>query len=122
MSGAHRSDLLRLHDILAAVAEIEEFTSVSRGDFLKSMLRRRAVEKDLEIIGESARQLSPAIKHRHSEVEWKMLETLRHRLVHEYFRSDPEELWRIATKDLPAVRERLRKVRSHYAAGNARGS
>lgn len=104
-------DRLRLRDILVAMDELEQFTSVGRRQFLQSPLHQRAVDKDLEIIGEPVRHLSGRLKEGHPEVEWRALEHLRDSLVHECFHADPTELWRLAAEAVPSVKERLRKVR-----------
>jgi uncharacterized protein with HEPN domain len=112
VKGASRGDRIRLRDMLLAIEEIDGFTGVGRARFLESPLHQRAVDKDLEIIGEAVRHLSPAIRETHPEVDWKALEHLRDSLVHEYFHTDPNEVWTIATKALPGIRERLRRIRA----------
>ena len=101
-----------MQDMLSAFDEVEEFLSVGRRRFLESRLHQRAVDKDLEILGEAARHLSSALKERHPEVDWKAFGHLRDTLVHEYFATDAEELWRVAAERLPALRQRLRKIRA----------
>lgn len=107
-----RGDSLWLGAMLKALAEVEEFTSIGRQGFVASALHQRAVDRDLEIIRDSARRLSAPLKEEHPEVEWRILEHLRDSLAHDSSHPDPEELWRIATTALPKVKERLRRVRA----------
>jgi uncharacterized protein with HEPN domain len=101
-----------LQDMLSVFDEVEEFVSVGRRRFLDSRLHQRAVDKDLEILGEAAGHLTTALKEHHPEVDWKAFGHLRDARGHEYFSTDAEELWRVATEQLPALRQRLRKVRA----------
>jgi uncharacterized protein with HEPN domain len=111
VTATSRGDQYRLRDIVKAIDQVEVFTSIGRKSFFESTLHQRAVEKNLEIIGESAKHVSAGLKTSHPEVEWRALVHLGDSPVHEYFHTDPEELWRIATKALPPLKERLRKVR-----------
>ena len=49
---------------------------------------RRAVERCLEIIGEAAKSVSPAVTEAHPEIPWSDLAKVRDRLSHHYHRVD----------------------------------
>ncbi|MCI4352991.1 MAG: DUF86 domain-containing protein [Thermoplasmata archaeon] len=119
MTGNPQGDRLRLLGILQALTEVQEFTSIGRQAFLESTLHQRAVDRDLEVIRESARHLSVELKDEHPEVGWRILEHLRDSLTQDSAYPDPEELWRIATTALPKVKERLRRVRARAPDASA---
>ena len=50
--------------------------------------------KHVEIIGEAVYMLSTELKEAHSEVEWDVIEAMRHVLVHGYYKIRPVQLWR----------------------------
>jgi uncharacterized protein with HEPN domain len=53
------------------------------------------------VIGEAARQLSSEFKEAHPGIPWATIVDMRHRLVHEYFRINPAEVWLVVARDLP---------------------
>lgn len=99
-------------DLVEGIDEIEEFVSGSRREFERSRRDQLAVRAALEIIGESARHLSDRVTQGHPEVDWDWLVEFRNRAIHEYFQITAAELWEIAKSRLPAIRERLRRVRA----------
>ena len=58
----------------------------------------------LQIIGEAARSISPALRFAHPEIPWTNVIAMRNLLVHEYFGIDIEEVWSTAENDLPLLR------------------
>ena len=49
--------------------------------------------KCVEIIGEAVYMLSKEFRSIHPEVEWNVIENMRHVLVHGYYAIRPEQLW-----------------------------
>ncbi len=84
-----RSDDERVADILDAAEEIEGLTSAGREAWEQDRIRRLAVERLLEIIGEAARALSDEVRAEHPEVPWQDVIGLRVVLAHHYHRVDP---------------------------------
>lgn len=64
---------------------------------------RRAIEREIEIIGEAARNISEAVKQAHPEIPWRPIIGQRHRIAHEYGELSDEILWRVATVHIPAL-------------------
>lgn len=64
---------------------------------------RRAVEREIEIIGEAARNVSAGFKAMHAEIPWEKIMGQRHRLAHEYGEIQDEILWRVATFHVPEL-------------------
>ncbi len=103
-----RRDEARLLDVLLACREALEFIrGVSRDEFLKDRKLQTALCMELEIIGEAARSISDDFKISHPEIPWRDIVSLRHRIVHEYFRLDLETIWQIAQRDVPDLMDRL---------------
>lgn len=63
-----------------------------------------AVIRNLEIIGEAARNLSDEVKMKYPEVPWKNMIGLRNVLIHEYFGIDESIVWEVATRNLKEVK------------------
>ncbi|MCY2924353.1 MAG: DUF86 domain-containing protein [Planctomycetota bacterium] len=64
---------------------------------------RRAVEREVEIIGEAARKVSQPFQDLHPEIPWRKIMGQRHMLAHEYGEIQDEVLWRVATFHIPEL-------------------
>lgn len=69
-----------------------------------------AVVRNLEIIGEAAKNISQEFESKFPEIPWKEMISMRNKVSHEYFGVDSEILWETVTKDLPLLKEKLRKL------------
>lgn len=103
-----RSDDQRAQDILDAADQILDVVRDGRGMWDKDRLRQLAVERLLEIIGESANALSGEFREEHPDVPWRDIIGLRVVLAHHYHRVDPNQVWVIAADEVPRLAERLR--------------
>jgi len=100
-----------LRHILESIADIQSFlVDVSEGEFLASIEKQSAITWKLVVIGESVANLPDDFKARHPDVPWAVIKAARNILVHEYFRLDVQEVWRMATGDLPALKRRLEAI------------
>jgi uncharacterized protein with HEPN domain len=103
-----RRDDERVADILDAAAQIAEITAVGREAWDKDRIRQLAVERLLEIIGESASTLSEDFRAQYPGVPWRDIIGLRVVLAHHYHRVDPAQVWVIAATEVPGLVEDIR--------------
>ena len=68
--------------------------------------------KHVEIIGEAVYMLSKEFKGAHDEVEWDVIEGMRHVLVHGYYKIRPEQLWETVEIDIPQLKPYITKYYS----------
>jgi len=66
-------DPLFLRDILRAVSAIERYTEAGKEAFFANELIQDAVIRRLEIMGEAARNVSPALREAEKAVPWKLM-------------------------------------------------
>lgn len=99
-----RSDQERLHDIRAAIEQIEKYTAPGRSAFDDSELIQSWVLHRLMIIGEAARGLSAEFRSTHAGVEWWQMIATRNFLIHAYFGIDVEEVWATVERDIPMLK------------------
>ncbi len=59
------------------------------------------------VIGEAAKRLTRDFREAHSEVPWKAVAGIRDRLIHDYDDVDLNEIWRVATEEVPTLRRQL---------------
>ena len=64
-------------------------------------LSRYAVERQLMVIGEAVKRLSPEFRASHSGIPWSAIAGMRDHLIHGYDIVDLEEVWKTATVDVP---------------------
>lgn len=101
---ADERDAALLRDIVAACREVRVYLGrLGYEDFAADGRTFRAVERCLEIIGEAARQLTPAGQQAYPQVPWRRIIGLRNRLSREYGDVDHEEIFLIATISVPAL-------------------
>ena len=78
-------DRLFLEHILAAIADIETFTTEGNVGFMADRKTQSAVVRQLEIVGEAVKNLSPALTASEAAVPWRLIAGTRDRLIHAYF-------------------------------------
>lgn len=74
-----------------------------------------AFVKQIEIIGEAVYRLTKEFRENHPEVEWDVIEGMRHVLVHGYYEIQPEKLWDTIEYDLPALRPLIVNLISEHS-------
>jgi uncharacterized protein with HEPN domain len=85
-----RDPLVLLEDIMLAIEKIGRYTSgMDQNAFVGDDLVIDAVARNLEIIGEAARQLPDEFRRVHTQIPWTQIAGLRNRIVHDYFRPRP---------------------------------
>lgn len=66
-------DGLFLQHIVAAVADIQDFAAGGRETFLADRKTQRAVIRQVEIIGEAVKSLSPELTESAPHVPWRLI-------------------------------------------------
>jgi uncharacterized protein with HEPN domain len=103
-----RDPLVLLEDIMKAIRKIRRYTSQMDHDaFLADELVIDGVARNLEIIGEAARQLPEEFRRNHAQIPWTQIAGLRNRIVHDYFGLDLEIIWEIIEHDLPELEKQV---------------
>jgi uncharacterized protein with HEPN domain/predicted nucleotidyltransferase len=82
--------------------------------FSHDELLRRAAIRSLEVIGDCAFLVSPALKKTHPEIPWTELAGMRFRLFHPYFGPDWVLVWDILQSEIPRIERSLRKLASSW--------
>jgi uncharacterized protein with HEPN domain len=94
-----------------AIGRIEEFVQGMDLDaFMSDRRTSDAVVRNLEIIGEAARNVPDSITERFPEIRWKKAREMRNVLVHAYFGVDLPTVWRTIHDDLPPLKAQLSVV------------
>jgi uncharacterized protein with HEPN domain len=78
--------------------------------FLKDERTYDAVIRNLEIIGEAARNVSAEFQTDHPEVAWRKTTALRNIIAHEYFGVKDEIIWDIIQNEIPELGKRIQNI------------
>jgi len=104
-------DVSFLWDMLNASRTVCEFVSGKTfEDYLNNRLLRSAVERQIEIIGEAARNVSQSFQDCHPEIPWQRIIAQRHVLAHEYGEIKHERIWALVTVHILRLIELLHPI------------
>jgi uncharacterized protein with HEPN domain len=106
-----QEDKLYLTHILDAAERIQEYTAGRElVDFLADYLRQDGVVRQLGIIGEAVKRLSPTLRDSRADVPWRDIAGMRDRLVHDYMGVNVESVWKTAMEDVPHLAGVVREL------------
>ena len=102
-----------LEDIIRSIDEIFEFLPEKKDffEFQKDLKTKKAVERNLEIIGEAVNRI---MNYKNGEIEIQNSRQIigtRNRIAHEYDNISDEVIWTIIVRELPKLREEIIKHR-----------
>ena len=103
MTGRQVEDYLQ--DILDAIAAIEQFTSdIEFAVFSQNLEKIFAVSRAIEIIGEAVKRIPDSVRNRYSDIPWKDITGMRDKMIHDYFNTDLEIIWKAVQEDVPQLK------------------
>jgi uncharacterized protein with HEPN domain len=106
-----KDERIFLKHILESIEKIEEFTKgISKNDFLASVQIQDATIRRLEIIGEAAKNIPNEFREKYTYVPWSEMARMRDKLIHRYFGVDLNLTWDVVKRDLPELKEKLKKI------------
>ena len=107
MTYPRRSSLEYARDILACCQRIDDYVRECDLDaFLANTMIQDAVTRNIEIIGEAARQwleVEPAAESRFSAIPFRDLYGMRNRLIHGYASMRLNTVYQVAKQDVPVL-------------------
>jgi len=99
-----RRDQDYLSDIQGAIQRIAAYTAgLTYEQFMQDIKTQDAVVRNLEVIGEATKNLSPRLRKTYPQVPWKELAGVRDKMIHRYFGVNYEIVWTIAQENLPRL-------------------
>lgn len=101
-----------LYDIQSAIKEIDKYFEENPKNFDKyksNIILKRAIERDLEIIGEAVNRI--IVRDPNFPIEnAKRIVGLRNQIIHAYDNISDENIWAIITKHIPALKIEITKL------------
>lgn len=101
-----------LEDILDAIGEIKGFISGLKtfNSFVNSKEKVYATVYLLAKIGEAVKKVPDSIRSKYPQVPWRDIAGMRDILMHEYFKTDWERVWRTVNQDLQPLKEAVERI------------
>ena len=100
----------RLEDIVEYSSNV---TNLIEGYSLESLVADKrtyySVMKNVEVVGEAAYMLTKAFKKSHPEIPWKVVQGMRHVLVHDYANVVSATLYDTAVNDMIPLRQQVQR-------------
>ena len=95
-----------LYDILQSINEIDSYFENKQkifAEYITDIKTKRAIERDLEIIGEAVNRIIKKDKHFKLENAEKIIGT-RNRIIHGYDKISDDLIWSIVINHLPKLK------------------
>jgi uncharacterized protein with HEPN domain len=107
----NKDDRAYIYDMLTAARLLCQFAEgQTMNQFQNDPMRRSAIERQIEIIGEAANRTSSEFKHQHPEIPWRKIIGQRNILAHEYDDIAVEILWNVVTIHIPQLIQQLETI------------
>ena len=112
---SRRTPKLYLNDIKKCIKKIQRYVDdISFKDFKKNEMLVDAVFRNIEIIGEASSQLPNDIKKTNTQVPWKDIIGMRHKMIHDYFGINHLRVWNTINDKLPELLEQIIEIEGNY--------
>ena len=107
----NEDDLSFLIDIIECINDINEFTNkISFYEFENDKMRKLAVERQLEVIGQAANKINKETQNTLGNIPWEKVIGLRNKLAHDYGEILAERIWTISKNSIPELLKELEKI------------
>lgn len=99
-----RDEIMYLQDIAQSCEKILQFTAgFTQSDLVRDEKTYDAVVRNLEIIGEAAKNISDELRKQLPDIKWRKAAGLRDMLAHVYFGIDDDILWDVVQNKVPQL-------------------
>jgi uncharacterized protein with HEPN domain len=105
-----RGDGARVADMLRSAERLEEILRLGYDAFAASWVSQSAVIRELEVLGEAAGHMSSEVRLAHPEIIWNKMRGFSSFAKHEYWRINPEQLWK-AVEAMPSLHKKVAAVK-----------
>lgn len=113
-----KSDLIYVKHILESINAINDFSKgIDKKKLLSSRLKRSAIIREIEIIGEAAKNVSKKTKSKYGNIKWKEIAGTGDKMIHQYFGVDLDIVLAIIKKDIPKLKKEMLKIEKQLESG-----
>lgn len=109
--GEGRDFRVSLDDILEALEKIVQYVDgVSEREFEMNTEKQDAVIRRIEVLGEAVKNIPFEFRDKHPDIPWRSIAGMRDVVIHQYFGVTISLVWKVATSDVPAIKEKIEKI------------
>lgn len=106
-----RNYILFLEDISTRIEKINSYLDgISYENFIHDDKTISACIREIEVIGETSKQIPKEITEKFNELPWSLMAKMRDKLIHWYFEIDEEIVWNVATQRLPQIKTKIDEI------------
>lgn len=110
-----RDDRNYLQDILERIDLTTTFIAGDLEALAKSRMMQEAVIRNLEVMGEASRHISPSLQEQYPQVPWKEIAAFRNVAIHAYWNINLERVIQIIEQDLPPLKIQIEEILRLFA-------
>lgn len=77
---------------------------------MESSLIQAATIREIEIIGEAAKNLDVKFRDKYNTLPWRKMSGMRDKLIHDYFGVDLDAVCDTITIDLPPLKDKMSSI------------
>ncbi len=92
---------------------------LTKDEFMEDEWMQDATVRNIEIIGEAAKQLSEQARALRPQLQWTKLMGMRDRLAHGYFAVNLDVVWNTVREDLPQLLSHVNALQGELSAAAA---
>ena len=96
-------DILKYSQEVIDILKDENHTS-----FVNNRIKRLAIERLIQIIGEAANHLSIDFIQKNQDIPWSKIIGLRNKIVHDYGEILTDRIWLIASESIPDLMDQVK--------------
>ena len=109
-----KNDLIYVKHILDSINAITDFSKgIDKKELVSNRMKQSAIVREIEIIGEAAKNISEKTKRKYGDVKWKEIAGTRDKMIHHYFGVDLDIVLAIVKKDIPVLKKEILKIEKH---------
>ena len=106
-----KGNLIFIKHIIESIKAIEDFSKgLTKEKLVSSRLKQSALVREIEIIGEAAKNISSTIKNKYPKITWKKIAGTRDKMIHHYFGVDLDIVLGIIKNDIPVLKKQILKI------------
>jgi len=98
-------------DMINCIRDIQSFTdNITYHVFESEKMRKLAVERQLEVIGQAANGIPKAVQDLYPQLPWARIIGLRNKLAHDYGEILVKRIWEISRNAIPELKHELEQI------------